>query len=367
MIRSISLCLFSTWLFLGIAGCEKKAQLTPPPARQVIAALPTVLDVPLYRDYVGHVVAKINVQVMAQASGVITEQYFTEGQEVKQGDLLLVVDPRPYEAALAKAEAGLAQTYASLQYNREKTTRYASLVQKDFVSQLDYDQYVTNVMTDEALIKQNQAEIEQAKINLGYCYIISPMNCITGKLQVKPGNYVDDKANTVLTTLTQIQPILVDFFVPETDLLLLQQQQKKEGNLSMYAYPDPEHKMAFKGALTLIDNQVNTSTGSILLEGTFANENKMLWPGHFVDVRLIIGEKKGALLVPTEALMMGQSGYYVYVVKANSTVETRSVTIGQRYEEMTSLLSGVTAKDKVVVKGQLNLYPGMKVEIKSEE
>lgn len=351
---------------LAFAASCSKPQPKPTPPHMVSVVEPSVCTVPIYREYVGHVVANINVDLMSQASGVITEQRFVEGQEVKRGDLLLVIDPRPYEAALAKAEAELAQTYASLQFNREKTTRYASLVQKDFVSQLDYDQYVTSVMEDEAHIRQNEAQIEQAKINLGYCYITAPMDCVTGKLQVKPGNYVDAMANTVLTTLTQIQPILIDFFVPETDLLMIQEQQQK-GNLTLYAYPDPSHKHKFKGELTLINNQVNTQTGSILLEGTFANEEKLLWPGHFIDIRLILGEQKNALLVPTEAIMVSQSGHYVFIVTAKSLVEKRMVKVGQKYDTMTSLLTGITEKDRVVTQGQLNLYPGMKVEIKEQE
>jgi multidrug efflux system membrane fusion protein len=348
-------------LLACVAGCGKPPPKAIPP-HKVSVVQPSVCDVPVYREYVGHVVANINVDVMSQASGVIVEQRFVEGQEVKRGDLLLVIDPRPYQASLAKAEAQLAQTYASLQFNREKTTRYASLVQKDFVSQLDYDQYVTHVMEDEAVIKQNQAEIEQAKINLGYCYIMAPMDCVTGKLQVKPGNYVDAHANTKLTQLTQIQPILIDFFVPETDLLKIQEEQQK-GNLTLYAYPDSSHKRAFKGELTLINNQVNTQTGSLLLEGTFANEEKLLWPGHFIDIRLILSEQNNALLVPAEAIMIGQAGHYIFIVNNKSTVEKRMVKVGQRYNTLTSILSGLQQNDRVVTEGQLNLYPGMVVEI----
>lgn len=352
-------------VIVGIVGCSKPPVPAPPP--HAVAVTQAVMkDVPIYREYVGHVVAKINVQVMSQASGVIVEQRFIEGQEVKKGDLLLVIDPRPYQASLQQAEAVLEQTYATLQFNQEKTMRYASLVQKEFVSQLDYDQYVTNVMVDEAMIKQNQAQIEQAKINLGYCYIMAPMDSVTGKLQVKPGNYVDAMSNTTLTTLTQIQPILVDFYVPETDLLLIQEQQRK-GNLELYAFPDPSHQCIFKGDLTLIDNQVNTNTGSILLEGTFANEEKILWPGHFVDVKLILGTQKNALLLPTEAIMVGQAGNYVYVVKGNSTIEMRPITVGEKYDQMTSVLSGITGSEKIVTQGQLNLYSGMKVAIQEKE
>lgn len=351
-------------VLLGMTGCKKPSPL-PPQAHAVNAMKPVVCDVPEYIDYIGHVVAKRNVEVMAQVSGILVAQYFEEGQEVKKGDLLLVIDPRPFEAALFKAEATLAQTYASLRYDKETTVRYAPLVQQDFISQLNYDQYVTNVLVDEAVVEQNKAELETAKINLGYCYITAPMNCVTGKLQVKTGNYVDANSGTQLTLLNQIQPILVDFFIPETDLFVIQQKQRK-GPLKLIAYPDPAHQHGFYGELTLIDNQVNTGTGSLLLEGTLPNEEKVLWPGHFVDVRLILDQKKGALLLPTDAVMIGQKGSYVYVVKPDSTVDVRNVKVGQAYEDKYTLIeSGITANDNVVTQGQLDLYPGMKVQIKS--
>lgn len=349
-----------------LAGCEKAAP-PPPQLPSVVVTKPLICDVPMYVDYIGHLVAKTSVQVMSEVSGTLILQYFEEGQEVKKGDLLLVIDPRPYEAALAKAEATLDQTIATLDYNEETTIRYAPLVQQDFISQLNYDQYLTNVLTSEATIKQNKADLETAKINLGYCYITAPMDCVTGKLQVKPGNYVDATANTELTLLNQIQPMLIDFWVPETDLLTIQEKQRS-GELKLIVYPDPAHKHAFEGDLTLIDNQVNTNTGAVLLEGTLPNEEKILWPGHFVDVRLILEEKKDALLIPNEALMVGQKGHYVYVVKADSTIATKYVKVGQRYDDRyTSIESGLTAKDMIVIEGQLDLYPGTKVEVKNLE
>jgi membrane fusion protein, multidrug efflux system len=354
-----------TLLFiLGIAGCKKTPQVEPP-AHAVSVTKPLICDVPTYVDYIGHMVAKTNVEVMAQVSGNLVAQYFVEGQEVKKGDLLLVIDPRPFEAALAKAEATLAQTYATFHYDKETTVRYAPLVQQDFISQLNYDQYITNVLVDEAVIGQNKADLETAKINFGYCYIIAPMDCVTGKLQVKTGNYVDANSGTQLTLLNQIRPILVDFYVPETDLFTIREKQRK-GNLKLIVYPDPAHKYAFNGELTLIDNQVDTSTGAVLMEGTLLNEEKILWPGHFVDVRLILDEKKGALLLPNEAVMVGQKGHFVYLVKPDSTIATANVKVGQIYEnKYTSIESGTTANDIVVTEGQLNLFPGMKVKIKN--
>jgi multidrug efflux system membrane fusion protein len=348
---------------LWLQGCHK-APSPPPPHHQVSITQPLVRDVPSYVDYIGHIVAKTSVTVMSQVSGNIIAQYFEEGQEVKRGDLLLVIDPRPFEATLAKAEATLAQTYATMHYDEETTYRYGPLVQQDFISQLNYDQYVTNVLVDEAVAAQNRADLETAKINLGYCYIEAPMNCVTGKLQVKTGNYVDANSGTDLVLLNQIQPILVDFYVPETDLLTIQEKQR-QGTLKLIVYPDPAHKYPFKGELTLIDNQVNTGTGAILLEGTLPNEEKILWPGHFVDVRLILEEKKNALLLPNDAVMIGQKGHYVYVVGADLTIEVHNIKIGQRYgDAYVSVESGITANLQIVTEGQLNLYPGMKVEIK---
>jgi multidrug efflux system membrane fusion protein len=356
----------SLFFVLGMTSCEK-ASPPPPPLHAVTVTKPMICDVPYYVDYIGHVVAKTSVTVMSQVSGTIVAQYYDEGQEVKRGDLLLVIDTRPYEANLAKAEATLAESIATLRYNEDTTIRYEPLVQQDFISQLNYDQYVTNVLTSQATVAQNKAELETAKINLGYCYITAPMDCVTGKLQVKTGNYVDANASTELTLLNQIQPILVDFYVPETDLLTIQEKQRT-GELKLIVYPDAAHKHAFYGDLTLIDNQVNTSTGAILLEGTFANEQKILWPGHFVDVRLILSEKKDALLIPNEALMVGQNGHYVYIVKPDSTIVAKNVKVGQRYDDTyTSIESGITAKDRIVTEGQLNLYPGMKVEIKNPQ
>ncbi len=359
-------CFFILFTVIAFTGCEKAPPPVPPP-HLVSVTNPLVCDVPTYVDYIGHIVAKTNVTVRSQVSGNIVGQYFVEGQEVKRGDLLLVVDPRPYQAALARAEATLDQSKANLKYAKETTYRYGPLVQQDFISQLNYDQYVTNVVVDQAIVDQNKAELESAKINLGYCYIEAPMNCVTGKLQVKTGNYVDSNADTDLVLLNQIQPILVDFYVPETDLLTIQEKQKL-GMLKLIVYPDAAHKYPFSGELTLIDNQVNTGTGAVLLEGTLPNEEKVLWPGHYVDVRLILGDQKGALLLPTDAVMVGQKGHYVYVVKSDSSIEVKNVKMGQRFDDTyISIESGIDPEDRVVTEGQLNLYPGMTVKIQEEK
>ncbi len=347
---------------LFLASCA-----TPPPPplppHLVSTVMPKVADVPLYVDYTGHLEAITSVSVQSQVSGTLVGQYFIEGQRVTKGDLLLVIDPRPYEAALAQAKGVLEQTLASLHYAEETTTRYTPLVKQEFISQLDYDQYVTNVLVDEAVLTQNKAQLETAQINLGYCFIEAPMDCVTGKLYVKPGNYVDSNSNTELTLLNQIHPIHVDFSVPETDLFTIQEYAKK-GTLELLIYPEPSHKKVFKGDLTLINNQVNTSTGAVLMEGTLPNEEGLLWSGHFVDVRLILEQQKGVLLLPPDAVMIGQNGHYVFVVKEDLTIDVKNVKIGQRYDDTSiSIESGLLATDRVVTEGQLDLYPGMKVKL----
>lgn len=344
-----------------LAGCQEKQKMTPPP-HQVKVAEVSRCEVPIFQDYVGHLQANISVDVMAQVSGILVGQHFEEGSDVKKGDLLLTIDPRPYEAALAKAHAGLSQAEASLSFAEEKIQRYAKLLEEEFVSKLDYDQYDTNRLTAEAEVEAKAAELWDSQINLGYCYIRAPMDCTTGVLKVKPGNYVDQNADTPLTVLNQIQPILVNFTIPEDDLLSLQ-MAGASNPLTLEITVDKNKTKTFTGQLTLIDNQVNASTGSLLCQGILANEEKLLWPGHFVDVRVILKEKSPELVVPTQAVMVGQSGHYVYTVDQMQTIHITPVTIGERLKEHTVIQKGLEEKDKVVLEGQLNLYPGLHVEI----
>ncbi len=344
-----------------LTGCAEKHPPAPRPhVVKVVTA--TKCAVPLFQNYVGHLEANISVAVMPQVSGILVGQHFVEGADVKKGDLLLTIDPRPYEADLAKAHAALMQAEASLEFAEEKTARYAKLLEEEFVSKLDYDQYQTNVLTGSAQVEQSAADLWTAQINLGYCYIRAPMDCTTGVLQIKPGNYVDSTAGTSLTLLNQIQPILVNFTIPEDDLLILQMAQK-DHPLKLEVSVDQERSKTFDGVLTLIDNQVNAGTGAVLCQGTIQNEEKLLWPGHFVDVRVILKEESEEMVIPTKAVMIGQAGNYVYLVDSDQKISLAPVTIGERYKEYTVISKGLKENDLVVLDGQLNLYPGLKVEI----
>lgn len=359
--KYIPLITSSCLLFATSCSKPEKPALPPP---SVTMVKPVICDVNLYTDYVGHMEANVTVQVRAQVSGVITSKYFEEGQDVKQGDLLFTIDDRPYVAALNKAEAALVQTLARLNLAEETVTRYTDLVKQNYISQLNYDQYVTEVKVDSATIKENIAEIETAKINLSYCRITAPMDCTTGVLQVYPGNYINAGAQDQIITLNQISPIQAIFFPPEKDLQNIQfLQRKKPLRTIVYLYDNQEH--GYEGELAIIDNQVNPNTGSIQLKALLPNKDKALWPGQFVVVRLILGEKKNAVLIPSRAIQLGQSGSYVFVIKTDDTVEMRKVIEGQRQGDYSIIEQGLDAGDQVVLDGQLNLAPGKKVSIKN--
>ncbi|MES2344707.1 MAG: efflux RND transporter periplasmic adaptor subunit [Chlamydiota bacterium] len=353
----ITLLLF----FLGGCGKPQQQALPPPPVTMV---RPVVCDVNLYTDYVGHMQANVTVQVRAQVSGVITAKYFEEGQDVKNGDLLFTIDDRPYVAALAKAQATLSQTMARLHLAEETVARYTDLVKQKYISQLNYDQYVTEVKVDDATIRENIAEIETAKVNLSYCNITAPMDCTTGVLQIYPGNYINAGGQNQLITLNQISPIQAIFFVPEKDLQNIQfLQRQKTLKTIVYLYDNQEH--GYDGELAVVDNQVNANTGSIQLKALLPNKDKALWPGQFVVVRLILGSKKNAILIPSRTIQLGQTGSYVFVIKSDDTVEMRRVIEGQRQGEYSIIEQGIDAGEMVVLDGQLNLVTGIKVSIKN--
>lgn len=342
-------------LFLLLAACAK-APAPPPPVPYVTVVQPQVADVPLY-EYIGHVEPNQTAQIKPQASGLVLGKFFTEGQEVEENDLLLTIDPRPYQAELDRASALLAQNLATLRQTKDTAERYSKLVDVAYVSKLDYDRYVTNVYTSEAAVMQSQAEVEQAQINLGYCTIQAPFKGMTSKLQIDVGNYVQVGNDDVLLTLNQISPIRVSFYVPEKDLPRI----TALNNLKTVVLINGE---CIEGDLFLINNAVDEKTGTILLQSLFENTDRKLWPGEFLDVRLILEMKKNAVLLPTQAVQIGQDGPYLYIVKPDHTVELRKVKTGQKEDDLTIIESGVSPQETVVLEGQLNLSPGTKVIIK---
>jgi membrane fusion protein, multidrug efflux system len=355
-----SLTLFSIVTFLGACSSPPPP---PPAAVQISTTQPKVCDTPIYLEYPGHIEAYKTVNLQAQVAGTLTGMYFEEGTNVKEGELLFTIDSRPYQAALAKAEATLAGSIAALKYSEETVKRYSKLMQENYVARLDYDQYITTTLENDATVKGSIADIETAKINLGYCTLYAPMDAVAGKKEIDVGNYIEVGESTPLIVLNQINPVYAAFYVPDVDLPLIQKFQRQYGPLTTHIYLNGDYSNLYEGKLTLIDNQVDEATGAIYMKATLPNDEHALWPGEFADVRIVLWIEKNAILVPTQALQLGQKGYYAYVVAKDNTAELRNIEIGNRYEEYTLVKSGIQPTDTVVLEGQLNLYPGAKIQI----
>jgi multidrug efflux system membrane fusion protein len=353
---------------LLLAGCSggagsKKAPPGQPPAVPVTAALAVRKDVPVQLRAIGAAEPYSTVTVKTMVNGQIVKVGFREGQDVKKGDLIFVIDPRPYEAAVKTAEANLAKNLA-LKENAEKDVqRYAFLIGKDLVPKQQFDQAVSTAAALAATVQADNAVAENARVQLGYCFIRSPIGGRTGTLFLKEGNVV--KANdSTLVTINRVTPIYVAFSVPEQYLAGIRKYRDVRTLRVEAAVPGQEGKPA-RGTLTFISNAVDNATGTIQLKATFLNEDRRLWPGQFVNVALTLAMKPGAVLVPGSAVQTGQSGQYVFVVRPDLTVESRPVVAGETIGGETVIEKGILADERVVTDGQLRLVPGARVEIKA--
>jgi membrane fusion protein, multidrug efflux system len=342
-------------------ACSPKKQ--PPADRPVpvVVAAAVQKTIPIQMNAMGTVEAFQTISVRSQITAQIRKVLFKEGQDVKRGDLLLELDCRTNEAALRQAEANLVRDRAHARYAEEQSRRYADLVKKDYVARELYDQIQANFAALEATVKADEAIVESSRVQMQYCSIYSPIDGRTGSLKVNQGNIVkaDD---TELLTINQIQPINVAFAIPEKDLPRVKKyipEKKIEVDAFIPGEDRPE-----KGELTFVDNAIDAATGTITLKGTFSNKEKRLVPGQFVNVVLTLATEPNSILVPSQGVEQGQTGQYVYVVKPDSTVEMRPVTIGVEIKGETMILKGIKAGERVVTDGQMRLLPGSKVVIK---
>jgi len=333
------------------------------PAAPVIAALASRKTVPVELHAIGTVEAYSTVIVKSQVDGQIESAHFTQGQEVKTGDLLFSIDPRAFRAQLDQAQANLARDMAQARNAAAQAERYASLYQAGIVSKDQYDQYQTNADALRAAVRADQAAVETAKLNLNYCSIRSPIDGRTGDLLVHAGNIV--KSNeTSLLVINRLIPIYADFSVPEQYLQNIKEYMAKR-KLEVHALIADDKAKPEQGVLTFVNNAVDISTGTILLKGQFSNGDRRLWPGQFVDVYLTLSSQVNATVVPSQAVQRGEKGLYVYVVKSDLTAEFRPVQVGNTYQGETVIEKGVEAGEKVVTDGQLVLFPGAKVTLKA--
>jgi multidrug efflux system membrane fusion protein len=345
-----------------LASCGKQQQATfeRPPARVAVATAVS-RDVPVYLDEIGKFVAREVVSIQPQVSGRIVQIHFTDGADLKAGQVLFTIDPRPFQAQVNVAEANLAQAKAALELAKINFDRVASVTDQRAVSRQDYDAKKNAVEVAEAQVKQTQAALETARLNLDYCTIRSPINGRAGQRLVDLGNVVTANAGSLLV-IQRLDPIYADFTVTESNLTAVQQNMAS-GALKVEArMPDGPNEPR-DGKLTFLDNSVQDGTGTIKLRATISNSDRRFWPGRFANIRLILGMKQNAVLIPAEAPQMSAKGPFVYVIKQDSTAELRPVTVGQRQGELVVVEKGIAAGERVVVNGQLGVTPGGKVNI----
>ncbi len=352
---------------LGLIVDERPTaqQARPPSAAPLVpvsAVRATRQDVPIYLKGLGAVQAFSSVLVRARVDGTLMQFPVTEGQEVKQGDLIAVIDPRPFQAALDAAMAKKSQDDADLVNAKSDLTRYAALEQKSFAShqQVDTQQALVNRTT--ALIAGDDAAIETAKLNLSYCFITSPIQGRIGLRQVDPGNMVHGADAAGIVTITQIHPISVLFTVPQDSLPRINLAMEA-GKLPVTAFAADDRTQLDQGTLLTPDNAIDSSTGTIRLKATFPNPHNTLWPGQFVNARLQLGTEQNALTIPSVAVQHGPASLYAYVVGPDASVSRQTLEVSRDDGTLAVVASGLTEGQQVVTAGQSRLQSGTKVAV----
>jgi multidrug efflux system membrane fusion protein len=390
-------------------GCKNKAAQQgferPPASVSVSTAI--VQDVPTYLDAIGKTVAREVVSIQPQVSGRITKIHFTDGANVKQGDMLFTIDTRPFEANLRQAqanvskdlalkkqaEANLAKDIAQAKWGEVQVKRYGELVAAGVVPREQYEQLKANsdslnaaveadraaVHSADETIKVDAAAVESAKVQLSYCYIRSPIDGRAGQRLVDIGNVVNPGGSNggnasssssgsgtsgngnSLLVIERLDPIYADFTISQNDMANVQQQMREGRLKTQVRLPDSQDSIT--GQLTFLDNAVQNTTGQVSLRATIPNEGHRFWPGRFVNIRLVLSTIHGAVLVPATAPQMSAKGSYVYVVKQDSTAEQRQVSLGQRQGDLVVVEKGVEPGERVITNGQVGVTPGGKVRI----
>lgn len=351
---------------LAACGSAQKPQQQATRRQEAVPVLVAPVeqkDVPVQIKAIGSVEPYSTVQVKSQINGELTGVSFTEGQDVKKGQLLFTLDKRPFEAALQQAQAALARDQAQAANQNAQAKRYDDLFKQGIISKEQRDMQVSSSEALNATVAADKAAVENAKVQLSYCDIYSPIDGRTGNLIVHKGNQVKAQDTTALVVINQITPIYVTFSVPEQYLSDIK-KYKEQRSLLVHASIPNDPKPA-TGKLSFIDNAVDTTTGTIKLKGEFANMDRRLWPGQFSDVELTLTTEPHAIVVPSQAVQTGQNGQYVFVVKSDNTAEMRPVKVTRTMGDQTVLASGVNPGEQVVTDGQLRLAPtGTKVEAK---
>ncbi|HXO02470.1 MAG TPA: efflux RND transporter periplasmic adaptor subunit, partial [Stellaceae bacterium] len=332
------------------------------PGVPVTAGVVAASDMPVFLNGIGSVQAYNTVTIKTRIDGQITKVSFTEGQEVNAGDPLIQIDPRAFQAALEIAQANKAKDEAQLVSAQADLDRYAQLVGPGFQTKQSYDQQKASVAQLQASIKGDQAQIDAAQVNLDFTDIHAPISGRLGVRLVDAGNIVHAADNSGLVTITQTKPIFVSFTLAQEHLHKIHEKQKL-GDLKVQAYGADNVTLLSEGKLAVIDNAVDQTTGTIRIKAAFDNNDERLWPGEFVDVRLILTTRKGVPTVPQQTVQVGPNGYYAYVIKADDTVERRAVQVASIQDGVAVIDKGLEPGEKIVVDGQYRLTEGARVRV----
>jgi len=335
-------------------------------AQPVHVATATQGEMPVVLTALGTVTPLANVTVLPQLSGVLQDVYFKEGQMVRKGDVLAQIDPRPYQISLENAQGTLARDQALLQTARLDLKRYQTLLSQDSIASQQVDTQASLVRQYEGTVKSDQANVDTYKLDLVYARITAPVSGRVGLRQVDPGNYVTPSLTNGIVVITQLQPISVIFTTSEDNLQQILQQTQNGAKLSVTAYDRSNTTSLEGGQLETLDNQIDTTTGTVKLRAIFANEKNLLFPNQFVNTRLLVNTIKDAVIVPTPAVLNGSMGQFVYVVKPDNTVTVRPVKIGPVDGERTSIKSGLQVGERVVIDGSDRLKEGAKITIPAD-
>ena len=332
----------------------------------VVVASAQQQDLPIYLDGLGSATAFNTVTVKSRIDGQLTDVHFVEGRDVNKGDLLATIDPRPYQVALSQAQANLQRDSSQLGDARRIYERDKQLVAQGVIPQQQFDTQGASVGQVEGVVQADQAQVDNAKLNLSYCSITAPISGRVGLRLVDGGNMVHASDPSGLLVITQVQPIAVTFSLPEDNLPDVVTRMRVASPLSVRAMSRDGATQLAAGTLLTIDNQIDQTTGTFRLKAVFDNANRTLWPNQFVNARLLLETKKNTTVIPAAAIQTGTQGTFVYLVKDDNTVEIRQVKVNNTQGGIVSIASGLTKGDRVVTDGQDRLQAGMRVNPQSD-
>ena len=350
---------------LASAACGGNAAKTPPPPpAPVVVGKVVRRTVAVSLHAIGNVESLASVALRSRVAGQLLEAHIARGADVTRGQVLFTIDPAPFRIAVAQAEGQLARDEALLKKAQDDVARYEKLVAKEYVTREQYESATSQAAALAATIQSDRASVEDAKLNLSYCTITAPIDGRAGNITVDAGNLVKANDDTPLVTILQIRPVYVGFSLPEKYLAEVR-ARSGEHRLEVRAHSRGQTGEGEAGALTFIDNAVDMTTGTIKLKAQFANEDRSLWPGEFVEVELRVSEEADAVVAPTTAIQVGQQGSFVFVVDADGTAQLRPVTVARSIGDESVIASGLKGGETVITDGQIRVVPGAKVDVQT--